>query len=80
MYKANFPQGQSAGVNPIFVTSNPEKYLRVEGLREALHKDYDGTVICAELSPRKDLPERGDYGYAYIPLKPDAIPQRQKKN
>ena len=34
---------------------------------------------CVNTFPRKDLPERGDYGYAYIILKPDAIPQRLKK-
>ena len=62
VYKANFPQGQSAGVNPIFVTSNPEEDLRVEGLREALHKDYDGTVMCAELPPVRIYRKGGTMG------------------
>ena len=41
-----------------------------------MHNDYDGIVLRDEVIP--DPPERGDYGYAYIPLKEGAVPQRQK--
>ena len=49
---------------------------RVEGFREKIHKDFDGKVLCKEVIP--DPPERGPNGYAYIPLKHDAVPKRQK--
>ncbi len=38
-----------------------------------------GKLCVQSYLPRKDLPEREAYGYAYIPLKSDAIPQRQKE-
>ena len=50
----------------------------MEGLREALQKDYDGVVMSSELPPRKDQPDRGPYGYENIPLVANPIPQRQK--
>ena len=51
----------------------------MEAFRQALHSHYDGVVMSTELPPpRKELPERGAYGYAYIPLIRDAVPQRQK--
>ena len=48
----------------------------MEELRAKLHQDYDGKVLRKEVIP--DPPERGQYGMAYIPLKPDAQPKRQK--
>ncbi len=42
VYTANIPHGQGVGIKPIFVSSDPEEDPRVEGLREGLHKDYDG--------------------------------------
>ena len=50
---------------------------RVEHLRAKLHEDYDGIVLRDEVIPNP--PERGEYGYAYIPLKEGAVPQRQKQ-
>ena len=49
---------------------------RLENLRKKIHEDYDGVDLCDEVHP--DPPERGMYGYAYINLKENAIPQRQK--
>ena len=49
---------------------------RVEELREAIHRDYDGVVLGTEVIP--DPPERGPYGYAFIPLKENAVPCRQR--
>ncbi len=51
VYTANFSQSRGVGIKPIFVSSDPEEDPRVEDLREALHKDYDGSVMCAELPP-----------------------------
>ena len=65
---AHCSQSQNVGVNAIFVSKDQEEDPRVEGLREALHKDYDGVVMSSELPPRKDHPDRGPYGYANIPL------------
>ena len=78
VHTANFFQGRKVGVNPIFVSKDQEEDPRVEAFRQALHSHYDGVVMSTELPPRKELPERGAYGYAYIPLIPDAVPQRQK--
>ena len=44
--------------------------------REAIHRDYDGTVLREDVLPNP--PVRGQYGYAYLPLKDGAVPQRQK--
>eukprot|EP00667_Euglena_gracilis_P000113 EG_transcript_113 len=49
---------------------------RVVKLREQVLEDYRGTVFRS--SPFPDPPERGQYGYAYIPLKEGAKPTRQK--
>ena len=44
--------------------------------KEMIHAQFDGIVLCKECFP--DPPVRGRYGYAYIPLKEGAVPQRQK--
>ena len=49
---------------------------RVTDFRDAIHRDYDGTVLCKEVQP--DPPVRGLNGNAFIPLKEGAIPQRKK--
>ena len=49
---------------------------RVEKLRKKIHEDFDEKVLRKEVRPNP--PERGLNGYAYIPLKPDAVPFRQK--
>ena len=51
VHTANFPQGQNVGVNPIFVSKDLEEYPRVEGFKEALHKEYDGVVLRTDLPP-----------------------------
>ena len=51
VHTANFSQGRNVGVNPIFISKDQEEEPRVEGLREALHKDYDGVVMSSELHP-----------------------------
>ena len=66
------------GVKLIYISKDQEEDLRLEGLREALHKDYDGVVMSSEIPLRKDHPDRGPYGYANIPLVANLIPQRQK--
>ena len=78
VHTADFSGSQNVRVNPIFVSKDVEEDPRVESFREALHRDYDGAVIRSDLPPRKDHPDRGPYGYAYIPLVPNPIPQRQK--
>jgi len=66
-------------VSPVFISQGGGNMdERVESLREALHKDFDGSVLRDDLPPLKNLPDRGPYGYAYIPLKENAVPQRQK--
>ena len=42
VHTAHCSQSQNEGVNPIFVSKDHEEDPRVEGLREALHKDYKG--------------------------------------
>ena len=37
------------GVNPIFVSKDQEEDPRVEGFKEAQHKDYDGVVLRTDL-------------------------------
>jgi hypothetical protein len=49
---------------------------RVAAYREAILRDYGGTVLRSTVFP--DPPERGRFGYAYIPLKEGAVPVRQK--
>ena len=49
---------------------------KIKKLREAIHRDYDGTVMREGIWP--DPPVRGLYGEAYIPLIEGAVPQRQK--
>ena len=53
VHTANFSQGRNVGVNPIFISKDQEEDPRVEGLREALHKDYDGVVMSSELPPER---------------------------
>ena len=55
------------------LTDDEEK---AETFRKKIHDDYDGVVLRNEVPP--DPPVRGMYGYAYIPLKDGAVPQRQK--
>ena len=50
----------------------------VERYREALHADFDGTVLRTDLPNIREVVDRGPYTYAYIPLVENAIPQRQK--
>jgi hypothetical protein len=58
-------KGDSAVENP-----------QVQSYRDKIHAEYDGLVLCKEVIPNP--PVRGRYGEAFIPLKSDAIPQRQK--
>jgi len=53
-----------------------ERECRIAEYIRKSHEDYDGKVLCEEVPP--DPPVRGPYGYAYIPLKEGAEPQRQK--
>ena len=78
VHTAHFSHSQNVGVNPIFVSKDLNEDPRVEGFKEALHKDYDGEVLRTDLPPRKDHPDRGPYGYANIPLVANPSPQRQK--
>ena len=66
-------------MRPIFVTQDEgvEDPL-VERYREALHADFDGTVLRTDLPNIREVVDRGPYTYAYIPLVENAIPQRQK--
>ena len=52
------------------------KEKEVEAYRKKIHDDYDGIVLRDEII--RSPPERGPHGYAYIPLKHDAAPTRQK--
>jgi hypothetical protein len=49
---------------------------RLESLRQKIHADFDGTALRTDLIP--DPPVRGRYGYAFIPLQENAVPERQK--
>ena len=49
----------------------------VDELRDKLHKDYDGVVLCDEALP--DPPDRGPHCTARIFLKPGAEPKKQKQ-
>ena len=55
---------------------SPETEEKISAYREAIRKDYEGTVLRSTVFP--DPPERGRFGYAYIPLKEGAVPVRQK--
>ena len=48
---ANFFQSQTVGVNPIFISKDLKEDPRVEGFKEALHKDYDGVELRTDLPP-----------------------------
>ena len=75
--KKNVKGGKSVQVRLVVAKGDyAEKDARVEKMREQIHADYDGKVLCKEVIPNP--PERGRFGYAHIPLKPDAIPQREK--
>ena len=54
----------------------PETEERIATLKEAILRDFGGKVLRSTVFP--DPPERGRYGYAYIPLKEGAEPVRQK--
>jgi hypothetical protein len=49
---------------------------KVEKLRASILEDYGDTVFNPEIIVNP--PVRGPFGYAYIPLKPNAKPMRQK--
>ena len=49
---------------------------KVTELREKFLQEYEGTVFRDKVFP--DPPPRGQYGYAYIPLKQGAVPTRAK--
>ena len=49
---------------------------RIQAFRTKIHEDYDGVVMCSDVTP--DPPVRGPYGYAYIPLVDKAVPTRSK--
>ena len=70
--------GEVCKVNAFITTHGDcaEEDSAVEELRRKIHEDFDGTVLRDEIIP--DPPVRGRYGYAYIPLKDDAVPQRRK--
>ena len=63
---------------PIFVTEEITEDPRVDEFREKNHKEYDGLVLRTDLPPRKDIPDRGPYTYAHIPLIPDFVPKDKK--
>ena len=45
-------------------------------LRTKIQEDFEGCVLGTE--PPIDPPVRGRYGYAFIPLKCDAMPTRSR--
>ena len=49
---------------------------KLEQLRAKIHADFDGTALREEVIPNP--PVRGLYGYAHIPLVPQAVPTRTK--
>ena len=49
---------------------------KVIGYREKFLKEFEGTVFRDKVFP--DPPERGQYGFAFIPLKEGATPTRAK--
>ena len=50
----------------------------IEKYREALHTDFDGSVLRTDLPILREIPDRGPYSFAHIPLVDNPIPQRQK--
>ena len=65
-------------VNELVVVSDAEfgDTEKVAAYREKILAEYTGVVFKDALP--KEQPIRGRYGLAYIPLKDDAVPQRQK--
>jgi len=66
------------GIRPVFVTEGCIEDPRAQKFRENIHRDFDGSVLRSDLPPLKEIPDRGPYSYAHIPLKENAEPQRQK--
>ena len=57
-------------------SSNQPK-SQISELREKFLKEFEGTVFRDKVVP--DPPVRGQYGYAFIPLKEGAVPTRAKQ-
>jgi hypothetical protein len=76
--KERIRKGDEMHVRSIVVAKGDfaETDSRVMSFREAIHKDYDGIVLCKEVIPHP--PVRGRFGYASIPLKEGAVPTCQK--
>jgi hypothetical protein len=71
------PQGASAVHHMIVANSDSQcQDERIIQLTQQLHDEFDGTALRTDLLP--DPPERGQFGYAYIPLKEAAVPHRSK--
>ena len=70
------------GINTLVVSDDaatlPQGWepAQLDKFRAKLHEDFDGTALRSEVFP--DPPVRGPYGYAHIPLEPNAIPTRAK--
>ena len=57
---------------------NDVENLEIKKLIEAIHRDFDETVLKTEVIPNP--PERYSLGYGKIELKPGSIPKKIQKN
>ena len=55
---------------------HPSMAEKMADYRERVFKDNEGKVFRDKVKP--DPPVRGQYGYAFIPLKEGAVPTRAK--
>ena len=55
------------GVNPSFISKGLEEDPRVEGFKEALHKDYDGVVLRTDLPPVRNTRTEDPIGMRTFP-------------
>ena len=62
----------------VIYTDAAEPYSdpRIDEYIAKIHEEFDDIVLCADIQPNP--PVRGVYGWAYIPLKPDAVPEARK--
>ena len=69
---------RKAEINAYITTPKDEapEDEEIENLSAAIFRDHEGVVLRDDIVP--DPPVRGPFGYAYIPLKPDAKPCKQK--
>ena len=69
---------QIAGIGAGIIVEEEIQGERCQRLRERIHRDFDGIVLCEEIRPNP--PVRGDptIGYARVDLRPGAVARKQR--